>query len=512
MGKRTMLTVLSALCLVASVLLGLGGTPASAAPRAPAATRAALGAGNLPLHTSGRYIQDAQGDRVKLAAVNWYGADSPDYVVGGLDHQALGTIVSWIKNNGFNAVRIPWSNQMWEQNPVIAPARLSANPQLGTLTARQGLDAVVNALSQAGIMVILDNHTSTADWCCALTDGNGLWFNDSTGYPQSSWIDDWKSITQHYAGNPWVVGAELRNELRQDTTTGRTPVWGGGGPYDWHQAAETGGNAVLGVNPNLLVFVDGLKYATDLTGVANLPVTLNVAGRLVYAAHMYYWDYNAVEGFDKATGTWDKADYNALWTQNGDDWGYILTQGKSYTAPIWVSEFGTCNESVAGDYTCNQAEEVFYAYARRYMGDADIDWAYWDLNGTKSSGGPDGTNRKQGTPEEYGLLNTSWSGTDNADHLQWLKRIQPVGPACSFSQTCWSYNIESTPGGSTLAPSYAGDGLYVMCWTTGPSVGGDTWWLNVNWTSRYQWQYTGYLPDDAVGTYNADPSYYWPHC
>lgn len=38
-----------------------------------------------PFHTSGRYIVDSDGQRVKLAAVNWYGAEEKDYVVAGLD-------------------------------------------------------------------------------------------------------------------------------------------------------------------------------------------------------------------------------------------------------------------------------------------------------------------------------------------------------------------------------------------------------------------------------------------
>jgi endoglucanase len=46
------------------------------------------------------------------------------------------------------------------------------------------------------------------------------------------------------------VGADLRNELRSGAT------WGGSDPkLDWHAAAERGGNAVLGVNPLLLIMV-----------------------------------------------------------------------------------------------------------------------------------------------------------------------------------------------------------------------------------------------------------------
>jgi hypothetical protein len=30
-------------------------------------------------------------------------------------------------------------------------------------------------LSLQGLMVVLDNHSSDAMWCCNMTDGNGLW-------------------------------------------------------------------------------------------------------------------------------------------------------------------------------------------------------------------------------------------------------------------------------------------------------------------------------------------------
>jgi endoglucanase len=39
-----------------------------------------------------RLIVDTKGNRVRLAAVNWYGAKSADYVVGGLQLQPLQTI------------------------------------------------------------------------------------------------------------------------------------------------------------------------------------------------------------------------------------------------------------------------------------------------------------------------------------------------------------------------------------------------------------------------------------
>src|SRR6202044_3587827 len=66
---------------------------------------------SFPLHTSSAYIVDSNGARVRLNAFNWYGTDSTDFVVAGLQSQPLASIVATVKALGFNAVRLPWSNQ-----------------------------------------------------------------------------------------------------------------------------------------------------------------------------------------------------------------------------------------------------------------------------------------------------------------------------------------------------------------------------------------------------------------
>ena len=96
----------TALCL--AVLTLCGATRVSAAPA-------------VPLHTQGPYIVDSNGYRVRLNGANWYGAEGQDYVVMGLQAQPLATIVSEIKSRGFNVVRLPWSNQMYESNPQPQP-------------------------------------------------------------------------------------------------------------------------------------------------------------------------------------------------------------------------------------------------------------------------------------------------------------------------------------------------------------------------------------------------------
>ena len=175
-----------------------------------------------PLHTSGHQIVDAQGHTVRLTSVNWYGFDQKEYVVGGLDHAPLQKIIKQIKAIGVNSVRLPWANETVEHNPLIPEYAVNANPQFRGKRALDVMDEVIAALAKAHIMIILDNHMSRADWCCNETDGNGLWYNAE--YPEDKWLADWRAIVRRYQNQPWVIGADLRNELRSGAH------WGGDDP------------------------------------------------------------------------------------------------------------------------------------------------------------------------------------------------------------------------------------------------------------------------------------------
>ncbi len=346
---------------------------------------------------------DAHGARVKLAAVNWYGAEERDYVVAGLDQAPLAQIAHSIRAMGFNAVRLPWSNEMYEHNPAVAPARLAANPDLKGMTALAVFDAVVNALAAEGTFVILDNHTSIADWCCSMTDGNGFWYN--ANYPESRWIADWKGMAVRYAHQPAVIGADLRNEPRG-------PVWGGGDPLrDWRAAAGRGGNAVLSANPNLLIFVEGIGYAADLRGAQAAPVQLNAAGRLVYSSHDYAWFHKGVSGYGALKAALDKK------------WGYLPGAG----VPVWVGEFGTCHTSPKCVSSTTPGDSGYwFSLFTRYLRERDLDWSYWALNGTEATG----TGRRLGAAETFGILNKTWTGAASGallDALQTL--VAPSAPA-----------------------------------------------------------------------------------
>ena len=404
----------------------------------------------FPLHTQGQWIVDSNGVRIHLNAFNWYGAEGEDYVVEGLEAQPLATIVSTIKGLGFNAVRLPWSNQMAESNPVVGNYALAANASLEGENALTIFDAVVNALTGAGIMVILDNHMSNAGWCCSTTDNNALWYNAQ--YPESSWIANWQMMAARYQSNPMVIGVDLRNEPRSPAT------WGGNAADDWHAASERGGNAVLAVNPNLLIFVEGVNYAGDLSGVAGLPVQLDVANQLVYEAHDYGYWYSS--GFTS---------YSNYLSTITPKWGYMVTGVNPQ--PLWIGEFGTCNTASTCVSSVNAANLGYWFQAMTsFVEQYGIDWSYWAINGTTETGSGGGF----GTVETYGVLDTSWNAVSLPVLASRLQSMMSTGAAVNIVANSSALSIAITGGSATTtvaivsAEGFSGS-VSLSCSVSGPS-------------------------------------------
>lgn len=388
--------LLGLLLLTSACVTGPGGT-----------TREQPVAGvTLPLSTDGAEIVDQRGRRVLWRGVNWYGSESPDFVVGGLDKRQLAEIAGEIKDGGFNVVRLPWSNEMVARNPLISPERLAANPELQGLRALGVFDRVVEALGAEGIMVVLDNHRSRADWCCDTAHGDGLWH--TAAYPEAVWLQHWRRMAVRYRHLPYVVGAELRNGIRPDPGQGLTPTWGDGATLtDWKAAAERGGEAVLQANPNLLVIVGGIDWQNNLHGVWEHPVALSRPNRLVYAVHDYPWWRSAEE----------LADPRLFEERSRERWGFVRHRDFAHRAPVWVSEWGGC---VQPDHNgpCPESDTAYVEAFALYARESRIDWNWQPLNGTQSSG----YGRQVGAVESWGLLDPTWSRWSDPDLVQRLTR------------------------------------------------------------------------------------------
>jgi aryl-phospho-beta-D-glucosidase BglC (GH1 family) len=365
--------------------------------------------GRVPtwLHAQGTDIVTATDDPVRLASANWYGAEEADFVVGGLDAQPYQAIMRRIKHLGFNSLRLPLSNQLVEQNPVIT-AHLSANPELQGLHALDILDQIINYAGALGLSVILDDHRSDAGWGTQL---DGLWYTSE--YPDAAFDRDWATLAQRYAGNDVVIGADLRNEPHGKAT------WAdGNAATDWHDAAERAGNATLAANPHLLIFVEGIQtyknamsywWGGSLMGVADAPVELHFAdgssarSQLAYSVHDYGPDLcgKGCPWFNTSTSY---ASLAQIWDQY---WGYITHDPtQPYAAPIWVGEFGTCDyqQSCVTD-TSPGSQGQWFSSLVRYIAEKHLSWGYWAVNGTESTG----ESRVYGAIDSYGFLDPTWT-------------------------------------------------------------------------------------------------------
>lgn len=80
-----------------------------------------------------------------------------------------------------NVIRLTYSLQLIFDNNVIDKKYLKANPELIGKTALEIFDITVKTLTDVGLMVFLNNHNSTSQWCCSNDDGDGLWW--SRKYP-----------------------------------------------------------------------------------------------------------------------------------------------------------------------------------------------------------------------------------------------------------------------------------------------------------------------------------------
>jgi endoglucanase len=213
------------------------------------------------------------------------------YTVNGLDLVPIDTLARMLDDEGFNCVHLPFSLEMYYKNPVVLDDVVAANPQLMGMTALEVFDKTVEAITSAGVAVILNNHISDAIWCCSIHDSNGLWHNQN--YTALQWQNAVVGISVRYASNKLVIGNDLRNEVRPDAVNNMIPTWGNANVNtDWKLAATTCGNKILAEVPDSLIFIEGTDAGGFLEMVRTEPVLLSRPNKLVYSFHIYAWDSN----------------------------------------------------------------------------------------------------------------------------------------------------------------------------------------------------------------------------
>ncbi|GAC1556090.1 MAG: hypothetical protein NVS3B10_16690 [Polyangiales bacterium] len=285
-------------------------------------------AGTGGFSTSGNQIVDETGQSFRIASVGWN-------EIGAGPIQGFDENVVAMKSAGFNCIRVSW-----------------VNARKGSDLAN--IDQVVAAASRAGLRVILDNHTNEPghgdqdNW--GAQQKNGLWYDvggasdgtDGGGnagtVSDATFLSDWVSVAQHYAGNATVIGFDLRNE---PLAYAGASTWGSGNPdTDIRLMYQRVGNAVLAVDPGKLIIAEGPQSYTgnfagkgpapwgDLSVAGTQPVVLNVPNKVVYSVHDYPHE---IANFSPDNGAAKVALMN-------DAWGYLVTKN---IAPVWIGEMGS---------------------------------------------------------------------------------------------------------------------------------------------------------------------------
>lgn len=245
----------------------------------------------FPLRVEGRFIVDRLGERVKWACVNWYGPESISFTFGGMEKLPVDEIVKRIAELGFNCVRVAYSLEAHVRNPFLEEQFVKANRFLSGKRFLDGFDAGIEALTKAGLMVIIDQHVSRAGYCCHWSQDEGLWY--VPGYPEDIWIQSLVNMTRRYRGNSFVVGIDLRNEVHDLHSNpkwgnGLMMTWGDNDPKtDWAAAATRAGNRVLAENQDLIIVVMALCFGMELRPMRSHPIKLDLPNRVVYETHNY---------------------------------------------------------------------------------------------------------------------------------------------------------------------------------------------------------------------------------
>ncbi|KAL2903448.1 Glycosyl hydrolase 5 family protein [Bienertia sinuspersici] len=370
----------------------------------------------LPLSTNSRWIIDKEGQRVKLACVNW--ASHLDLVVAeGLNKQPVDVISKKINDLGFNCVRLTWPLYLATNHSLasltVKQSFLNAglldsfsgvqanNPSIVDLSLISTFKEVVASLTKNKVMVILDNHLSKPGWCCSTTDGNGF-FGDKY-FNTDLWIDGLTKMATLFKDNPYVVGMSLRNELRGPKQNAN----------DWYRCMQKGAEAVHKANPNVLVILSGLSYDKDFNFLRKKPVSLSFTGKLVFEAHWYAFSDGQAWKNENPNQVCSRVVNNIMGMS-----GFLLNQG----FPMFISEWGIDLRGI--NVNDNRYLNCFLAW----MVEHDLDWALWTMVGSYYL-----REGVVGMNEYYGLLNSNWAEVRNTSFLERISVMQsPLqGPGVS---------------------------------------------------------------------------------
>ncbi|WP_010522209.1 cellulase family glycosylhydrolase [Aquimarina agarivorans] len=323
------------------------------------------------LTSAGNQLFDISGKEVRLTGVNWFGFETALYRPHGVWSRDMKSVLQQIKDLGFNTIRVPWCNEMLNPGASININSYGTDPYTGISPMNEEeatvtkpielLDIFVNWCQANDIKIVLDNHSRAADGFL----NEAFWYTPE--YSEERWINDWIFLAERYKGKSAVVAMDLNNEPHGST-------WGNSNPAtDWNKAAERCGNAVLAVNPDVLIIIEGVGefegdsywWGGQLKGAEKYPIQLSNQQKLVYSAHEYGPEVSEQDWFNANNFP---NNMPGLWEEH---FHYLY---KNNASPIFIGEFGIKNQDAF-----NGIAFTWFTEFMDFMGDI-YSWTFWTMN------------------------------------------------------------------------------------------------------------------------------------
>ncbi len=355
------------------------------------------------LTTDGSKIVDMNGNQVWLTGLNWFGYNTGTNLFDGLWNAELETSIVSIADHGFNLMRIPMSAELlleWKKgNYPTANYNHAYNSNLNSLNSLEIFDYVLTLCEQNGIKVMIDIHSANTD---ASGHNHPVWYTDKISEDQ--YIEALKWIADRYKNFDTIVAFDLKNEPHGKASETQHAIWNDSDDKDnWKRVAERAGNAILDINPHVLIVVEGIQiYPTNISS-------------------------------NNFTSTND-ADYYNTW------WGGNLMAVKDF--PI---DFGdeTRNRQVVyspHDYGPLVYEQPWFTGGFTYDSLYKDAWHDYWLYIEEEDIAP--------------ILIGEWGGFMSGDNLKWMECLRDLIGKENLNHTFWCYNANSGDTGGLVKDDF----------------------------------------------------------
>lgn len=409
------------------------------------------------LHAEGSRLYDMNGNEVWLTGANWFGLNcieySPHYLYAG----DIDDMLQEVADRGINVIRFPISTELILSWMNGTPYQISSggmqavyNPPVdqddgnggvvkaGTygnlnkdfveadgktlITSDRGFDIILDKCKKYGIKAFIDIHSPHAD-----NSGHNynLWYgkettNGGTMVTTELWQESLVWIADKYKNNDTLIGYDLKNEPHGKGQEGdKAAKWDGStDENNWAYAATKCADAILEVNPNALIFIEGVEQSMsgampgDYWGIADRRDNSPYIGawwggnfrgareypikpehgtsQIVYSPHDYGPSVYAQTWFNKDFTTQTLLD--DYWY---DTWAYINAED---IAPELIGEWG--------GHMDGAENQKWMELLRDYMIENHINHTFWCLN--TNSGDTGGLWKNISCGQQAGSTKIEW--------------------------------------------------------------------------------------------------------